>query len=226
MPSFTHILTSAEGRSAAALARRRRHKRLVAEFPDLADMRVIDLGGEPHSWTSVSPRPREVVLLNRPWVAEQQERQLSEHPEREWMKPVSGDACDPPEELAGCRFDLVYSNSVIEHLGGHHRRRAFAHHVRVLAKHHWVQTPNRWFPVEPHWLFPGFQYLPTRARAGVTRVWPIGAFTERRASLRQRMGDAMDVELLSASELQWYFEDSRIIRERVAGLPKSLIAIR
>jgi len=226
MPSITEILTSAEGRSAAAWARRRRHERLVAEFPELERMRVLDLGGEPHSWTSVSPRPREVVLLNLPWVAEAQAQQLGRASDLGWMKPMAGDACDPPEEVRGGGFDLVYSNSVIEHVGGHHRRRAFAEHVRALADHHWIQTPNRWFPVEPHWLFPGFQYLPVRTRATVTQVWPIGAFTARRDSLRQRMGDAMDVELLSPSELQWYFPDSRVLRERVLGLSKSLIAVR
>jgi methyltransferase family protein len=226
VPSITEILTSAEGRSAAAWARRRRHERLVAEFPDLPDMRVLDLGGEPHTWTGSNPRPREVVLLNLPRPAEAQARQLSGRPEWEWMTPVAGDACDPPEEVREGGFDLVYSNSVIEHVGGHHRRRALAHYAQALAEHHWVQTPNRWFPLEPHWLCPGFQYLPTRGRAAVTRTWPIGAYTARRESLRQRMGDAMEVELLSASELQWYFEDSRIVRERVAGLPKSLIAIR
>jgi hypothetical protein len=226
MPSITEILTSAEGRSAAAWARRRRHERLLAEFPGLGQMRVLDLGGEAHTWTGLDPAPREVVLLNIPWKAEEQERALEGRPESAWVTPVAGDACDPPEELRGGGFDLVYSNSVIEHVGGHQRRRAFAYYAMTLGEHHWVQTPNRWFPVEPHWVCPGFQYLPPRGQAAVTRVWPIGAYTKRRESLRQRMGDALAVELLSASELQWYFEGSRIERERVAGLPKSLIAIR
>jgi hypothetical protein len=70
------------------------------------------------------------------------------------------------------------------------------------------------------------QYLPTRARAAVTSVWPIGNYTRRRDSLRQRMGDVLAVELLSASELHYYFPESTLVRERVAGLAKSLIAVR
>jgi hypothetical protein len=139
---------------------------------------------------------------------------------------MGGDACDPPAELRDERFDLVYSNSVIEHVGGHQRRRAFAYWAQALGEHHWIQTPNRWFPVEPHWACPGLQYLPPRGRAAVSQVWPIGNYTKRRDSLRQRMGDALAVELLSASELRWYFPESRILRERVAGMPKSLIAVR
>lgn len=226
MPSITEILTSTEGRSAAAWARRRRHERLVAEFPRLASMRVLDLGGEAHTWTGCDPAPREVVLLNIPWKAEEQARSLEGRPESAWITPMAGDACEPPEELRDARFDLVFSNSVIEHVGGHHRRRAFAHWAQELGEHHWIQTPNRWFPVEPHWVCPGFQYLPPRGRAAVTRVWPIGAYAGQKAPLERRMAQSLGVELLSASELQWYFAGSRIARERVAGLPKSLIAIR
>lgn len=63
-------------------------------------------------------------------------------------------------------FDLVYSNSVIEHVGGHARSCDFAGMVKTLARRHWgVQTPYRYFSIEPHWLFPGLQFLPQSARA-------------------------------------------------------------
>jgi hypothetical protein len=226
MSSITEILAGHEGRSAAAWARRRRHELLVSEFPDLARMRVLDLGGEAHTWTGSDPSPREVVLLNLGWKAEVEARALDGRPESVWVKPVAGDACDPPAQVTADRFDLVYSNSVIEHVGGHHRRQAFALSVRTLGEHHWVQTPNRYFPVEPHWVCPGLQYLPPRGRAAVSRVWPIGSFTARRGSLHERLADALEIELLSASELSFYFPESRIVRERVLGLPKSLIAVR
>lgn len=51
-------------------------------------------------------------------------------------------------------FGLVYSNSLIEHLGGHARRAAFAEQVRSLAPRHWVQTPYRYSLIKPHWLVP------------------------------------------------------------------------
>jgi hypothetical protein len=226
MASITEILTRHEGRSASAWARRRRHVQLLAEFPELPEMRVLDLGGEAHTWTGSDRRPREVTLLNIPWKAEEQAARLEGRPEGAWLKPVAGDACNPPEELLDQPFDLVYSNSVIEHVGGHQRRRAFAYYAQALGEHHWIQTPNRYFPLEPHWVCPGIHYLPPRARAAVTQVWPIGNYTHRRESLRQRMGDVLAVELLTASEMQYYFEASRIVRERVAGLAKSLIAVR
>jgi len=225
MASLSEKLTSHEGRSVSTWARRRRQELLLARFPNLADMRVLDLGGEAHTWTALEAGPREVTLLNIPWRAEEQAQELAGRPEAAWLTPVGGDACDPPAELRDDHFDLVYSNSVIEHVGGHQRRRAFSYYAQALGDHHWIQTPNRYFPVEPHWVCPGMQYLPPRARAAVTTVWPIGNYTRRRESLTQRMGDVLAVELLSASELRFYFPQSKIVRERVAGLAKSLIAV-
>lgn len=184
------------------------------------------MGGEAHTWAALPVRPREVVLLNIPERAHQQQVELRDAGLNGWLRAVPGDACDPPDEIRSDNFDFVYSNSVIEHVGGHQRRLALARHATSLGRHHWIQTPNRYFPIEPHWMCPGFQFLPPRARAAVTLVWPIGHYTTRRHSLEQRFGDALSIELLSASEMRFYFPDSDIVRERVAALTKSLIAVR
>ena len=106
-----------------------------------------------------------MVILNN----DVRENPAETHPAGEgWLHNVLGDACDLPSALRGQRFDLVFSNSVIEHVGGHSRRAAFADSVHALSDHHWVQTPYRYFPLEPHFLFPGFQFLPLRAKAEVT----------------------------------------------------------
>jgi hypothetical protein len=76
------------------------------------------------------------------------------------------------------RFDLIYSNSVIEHVGGHWRRERYAETVHHFADHHWIQTPYRYFPVEPHWLFPFFQHLPISVKATITARWPMGSYAQ------------------------------------------------
>jgi hypothetical protein len=73
---------------------------------------------------------------------------LPESSETDWITAVQGDACD----LRDAEFDPVYSNSLIAHLRGHARRCDFASVVHAMASHHWVQTPYRYFPIEPHWL--------------------------------------------------------------------------
>lgn len=193
--------------------RRRRGEVLLQRFPDLADMEVLDLGGEMHYWTTVPVPPRRVTVVNiRP----------SREVVPDFVEEVVGDACAPPPEVTGREWDLVHSNSVIEHVGGHTRRQDFAAAVRALAPAHWIQTPNRYFPVEPHWLFPGFQFLPARTRRSVAVHWPfhVGSNDPDVAAK-----EVLDIELLSRFELAWYFPDSEIVAERVAGMAKSFVAV-
>ena len=57
-------------------------------------------------------------------------------------------------------FDVVFSNSVIEHVGDAASQRRFAREVARVGRAYWVQTPNRWFPVEQHLLTPLVHWLP------------------------------------------------------------------
>lgn len=51
-------------------------------------------------------------------------------------------------------FDVVFSNSVIEHLGQHEDQRRMAREIQRVGKRYFIQTPNKSFPIEPHFLFP------------------------------------------------------------------------
>lgn len=219
----TQRLVGMEGGSLSARARARRFGMLLDRFPELAQMRVLDLGGEPHTWRAAPVRPREVVLLNLGWQTGRQEAELGD--DGAWMSVVAGDACAPPASLRRERFDLVFSNSVIEHVGGHARRRAFAAAVHDLAPAHWVQTPNRYFPLEPHWVCPGFQFLPPRAQARVMRHWPVGNYSARAWTREEALRLVLGTELVSETQMRFYFPASDILHERFAGLTKSLIAV-
>lgn len=202
--------------SLAHSARAKRWDELLRCFPDLAQMYVLDLGGTPAAWRFAPVRPARVVTVNLdPRVAQQAESGIT---------PVVADACGLalPGHLARERFDLVYSNSVLEHVGGHYRRQQFADTVHTHADRHWVPTPYRYFPIEPHWLFPGLQWLPFRARVTISQRWPHGHVP--RAERAQATRDVQEVELLSAAEMRSYFPSSNIWFERFAGLPKSLVA--
>ncbi|MGP3917542.1 hypothetical protein [Nonomuraea sp. 10N515B] len=141
-----------------------------------------------------------------------------------WVRAERGDATELSAEVLSGDYDLVYSNAVIEHVGGHLRRERFAENVRSLADRHWVQCPYRYFPIEPHVLFPGFQFLPVAARTTVISHWPLVHTTpgNRLAALR----DAMEVELLSVTEMRYYFPTSQLRYERMGGLIKSMIAVQ
>ena len=204
----------ADAGSLSGRARERRWLELCRRFPDLADMRVLDLGGTAHAWRCAPVRPAQVVTLNL---------EVAAAPDEPWLRAVAGDACDPPAELRNERFDLVYSNSVLEHVGGHARRTALADTVHAAADRHWVQTPYRYFPVEPHWLVPGFQFLPLPARMALSRRWRFGHI--RSADPVAALHDVSWVELIGITEMRGYFPASEIWRERFAGLTKSLVAV-
>jgi hypothetical protein len=59
-----------------------------------------------------------------------------------WVRAISGDACDARELVGGEGFDLVFSNSLIEHLAGHMERRRFAVTVRAMAPRYSVHLPG------------------------------------------------------------------------------------
>ena len=181
----------------------------MREFPTLDQMEVLDLGGIEAGWDASPVRPKRLLLVN---LFEQQTR---------WAEAIVGDACSPPD--LG-RFDLVFSNSVIDQVGGHWRRARFAEVVRGAADHHWIQTSYRYFPLDPYWLFPLFSSLPVRARVEVTRRWRLGhrRATDPAEALEQVLG----VELLTKTDLASYFPGSRILTESLAGLPKSIVAVR
>ncbi|MDH3294118.1 MAG: hypothetical protein OER95_07330 [Acidimicrobiia bacterium] len=200
-------------------ARLRRAARLLEAFPDLADMRVLDLGGTMAFWGPMPVLPRQVVTLNHTSHAD------ADAAEVEWHERRIGDACDPPADLMVERFDLVFSNSTIEHVGDRTRRRQFADAVHKLADRHWVQTPNRYFPLEPHVLFPFQQFLPRYGRALVERYWPL--VHTRWKTMDQALASADATELIGRRELSELFPGSEIEAETVLPLvpAKSLIAI-
>jgi hypothetical protein len=201
-----------------SLGARRREERarwLSEIFPDLAQMSVIDLGGRVSTWQRALVRPKRVHVVNL-------EPLPAEIPE--WAEVDHGDACELPAAIASRRYDLVFSNSVIEHVGGHNRRQQFADSVHRLADAYWVQTPYRYFPIEPHWIAPGMQFIPVAARAQFVRRWPLshGRGKTREAAVKA----VLRIELLDRTQMHHYFPDAEIRAEKMFGIPKSLIAYR
>jgi hypothetical protein len=201
-----------------SLGDRRRTRRanwLVEQFPDLSQMSVIDLGGRLSSWENAAVRPKHVHIVNL-------ESEVGEVPS--WAEVDHGDACELPSSILSRRYDLVFSNSVIEHVGGHERRMRLADAVHKLADSYWVQTPYRYFPIEPHWVAPFMQFMPIAVRTQYALRWPLGHTPPKdKADARQSV---LWVELLDRTQMRYYFPGSTLRVERFAGLTKSLIAVR
>lgn len=213
-----HALRDRLVEAPGSIGERRRSRRwewFTETFSDVKSMSVIDLGGTVDAWLRAPVRPGALHIVNL-------EPEVADVPD--WVRVSQADACNLPAQITDGQYDLVFSNSVVEHVGGHAQRQRFAQTVRSLADRHWVQTPYRYFPVEPHWLFPGFQFLPLAVRAEISSRWPLAhsPASNRAEGIQQ----AISVELVSRTEMAFYFPDSMILSERILGMPKSLIAIK
>jgi hypothetical protein len=207
--------------SPSSLGARKRAARweLFSElFPGVSEMRVVDLGGTVEAWRRAPVRPASVTVVNLFEPGDS---------DSDWLVPVTGDACDARTALreAGARteYDLVFSNSLVEHVGGHAQRVALAKEIHALAPRHWVQTPYRYFPIEPHWLFPGLQFMPVAARSRLAAAWPLAhSRPEDRAAA---VSEVQWTELVGIAEMRAYFPTSEIHKEKMAGLTKSVVAV-
>lgn len=170
--------------------------------------RVLDLGGQPGIWAHVST-PLRITLLNLPGVADP--LPSSHHT----FSRIEGDACDlkgvPPSS-----FDIVYSNSVIEHVGGDARQQAFADQVQALQTRYWIQTPSKWFPVEAHTGMPFWWFYPLWLRKRILAGW------RKRLPAWAEMVEGTTV--IERSELQRLFPKAQIQTERFLGFSKSYVA--
>jgi hypothetical protein len=179
--------------------------------------RVLDVGGSPLIWRYATIQPR-LTILNLPAALVS----TASH-----VAFVAGDGAMLP--FRDNAFDIVFSNSVIEHLAAQSLRQRFAHEVARVAPAYWVQTPNRRFPFEMHLMLPGVHFLPKNWQRPIVRrftIWQLLAHPSR-AQREYYIEHFLDeLHLLHAGELQRLFPDARLLRERFLGLTKSLIAVR
>jgi len=122
-------------------------------------------------------------------------------------------------------FDMVHSNSVIEHVGGWAQMKDMSAQVRRLAPSYYVQTPNFWFPVEPHFRAPMFHFLPEQLRYRALMSLNLG-FGGKRRSVDDAMQAVQSASLLDHRQMQTLFPDADIRFEKFGPLTKSLMAIR
>jgi hypothetical protein len=210
---------------ASRLRKRRRCliEALIDErYSSLGSVRILDLGGRRQYWrifddAYLRARRVHVTLLNYDHI------ELGSSGEDDF-EAVTGDACNLAN-YADNAFDLVHSNSTIEHVGDWSHVEAFAREARRVSLIYYIQTPYYWFPVEPHLVMPFFHWLPEglRAKMLVRKMVPHkGASPDLGHAMRRVHG----ARLLDRAQMAHLFPDARIRFEWIGPFPKSIIAIR
>ncbi len=184
-------------------------------------VRVIDVGGSDSYWRIIPSDFLErndvsIVVVNLPGTC-----MPVDHGRFEF---VQGDGCNL-EMVDDLSFDIAHSNSVIEHVGEWERMVDLASEISRVAQRYFVQTPNYWFPVEPHFMTPFFHWLPRWQRIWLVRHFSLGQWP-RRSTKDDAIAAVDSARLLSRRKLRILFGDAEIVSERFLGLPKSLVAIR
>jgi ubiquinone/menaquinone biosynthesis C-methylase UbiE len=200
-----------------AFFRERRMRTLLSLVRIEPGTRVLDLGGAPAIWEHIRV-PLDITLLNLPGAVSAGERAVLQSPglNHHTFHLIEGDACNV-EQFADRSFDLVFSNSVIEHVGPSPKQAEFAREVRRLGKSYWVQTPSRWFPIEPHSGMPFYWFYPEWLRAALMRRW--------RKNLPGWWADYIGTtRVLSKRRLAELFPNAKTRVEYFLGLPKSNVA--
>jgi hypothetical protein len=182
-------------------------------------VRILDVGGTREYWMAVEPLWRHldlhVTLVNL----------VAEPVDDPRFSSLAGNACAMPE-FANNSFDIVHSNSVIEHVGRWGAMKAMASEVARLAPHYYVQTPAFGFPIEPHFRAPFFHWIPMPWRIWLTRHIALGAYPKA-PTLDDAMRFVEDAILVDAARFRALFPaPARFEKERFFGLTKSFIAIR
>lgn len=183
--------------------------------PD-ARTRILDVGGHVYDWEGVVPIESQVTLLNVTYP-----EPAAPPPPR--FTCVVGDGRRLP--FGDRSFDVVYSNSVIEHVGSRADQEQFAAEIRRVGRGVFLQTPNRWFFIEPHFIAPFVHYLPARAAGTLLRMFSLRAWLRRGDNVQLAQLDK-ELRLLTATDVRTLFPDCQLHRERWFGLTKSFVAVR
>lgn len=192
--------------------RKRRMALFAGLFRPGDDTRILDVGGDERYWHLIEAKPQ-VTLLNLVGSPYRQGR----------FTFLLGDALSlTPDD---CPHDLIFSNSVIEHVGGFAEQQRFAAIVRGLGRPYFIQTPNRGFPVEPHFGALFVQFLPRRWQVPLIRYASLYGLTQKPSAVEIE-GHLNGIRLLSRREMAELFPDARIVEEKLLFLTKSLIAVR
>lgn len=188
---------------------------LIKDLP--RPINILDIGGTVNFWEKmggIDNNNFKITLFN----LEKEEVNVSN------IKSLKGEL-DDLNNFENEQFDIVFSNSTIEHLFNLNNQKSMAGEIRRIGKKYFIQTPNKYFPIEPHFLFPFFQFFPLGLKVWLLRNFNLG-WRKRQKNKSEALKSVTEIKLLSKKDLKKLFPEGEIWKERFFGFTKSLVTYK
>lgn len=172
---------------------------------------IFDVGGKINFWENrglAGNLNYKITIVN----FEKEKSQYSN------IKTLIGDATDL-SQFVDKSFDIVHSNSVIEHLYNFNNQSKMASEIVRVGKKYIVQTPNKYFFLEPHYLLPFFQFIPDKLKYLILTKTKLSRLKKWDKNFAKQYIN--EIRLLSLKEMKILFPKSKIYFEKFIGMNKS-----
>ena len=172
---------------------------------------ILDVGGKINFWENRSLAGNldyKITIINI-------EKETSKYSN---INYEIGDATDL-SQFNNKSFDVVHSNSVIEHLYNFENQKKMASEIMRVGQKYIVQTPNKNFFLEPHYLLPFFQFMPDKLKYLILTKTKLSRLKRWDKNFSKQYIN--EIRLLSLKELKVLFPNSKIYFEKFLGMNKS-----
>jgi hypothetical protein len=215
MSSIRSVITNQRPGSLLYRVRRKRFKFFIQLINQLKKpIKILDAGGEVFFWDQMGisqSSKLEITLLNI--------QDLKVH--KKYFSFIKGDAAKLDKFVNLKKFDIIFSNSLIEHLQPREQLE-FANKVKKSGTRYFIQTPNKYFPIEPHLMFPLFQFLPKSLRIFLISHFSLGFFNKQNKQKSRQIVES--INMLGLAEIKKLFPEAKIFKEKFLFFNKSYTA--
>lgn len=215
----SYLLYNANQKNVNSISNKYRNKRnkFFLDYCKLFEkpLKILDIGGSDYHWRNTelkNSKDFHITIVNK------ENQDIKDFTNLSFIKlDVSRLNFFKDDE-----YELVYSNSLLEHISNFDEQKKLAGEIRRIGKKYFVQTPNYYFPVEPHFLFPFFQFLPERTKINLIKKYNLGWYEKQTNEIKAEEL-AKSIRLIKKEELKKLFPDGIIFEEKFLTLTKSFI---
>ena len=192
--------------------RKKRFSFFLKKFDSLnKPITLLDIGGKINFWENrglAGNNDYKITVLNI-------EKEKSNYSN---INCLIGDATNL-NQFKNKSFDIVHSNSVIEHLYNFENQKKMASEIMRVGQKYIVQTPNKYFFIEPHYLLPFFNIVPEKLKYLILTKTKLSRLKKWDKNFAKQY--IKEIRLLSEKEMKTLFPNSKIYFEKFLGMNKS-----